>query len=113
VNGDHGANSHNYGLALRQKHIDRILAGWVSELAVPIYRSRGLTGFAQDDTGVTIELSNSPMVRRCGQATSSAAMEAAVWSANPLASSFEGGMRRPAIFSPFSTMEGVLTTEVV
>jgi len=49
---------HNYGLALRQKHIERIMAGWVSELAVPIYRSRELTGFAQDDTGVTIELSD-------------------------------------------------------
>src|SRR5580692_1215044 len=49
---------HNYGLALRQKHIERILAGWVSELAVPIYRSRELTGFAQDDTGVTIQLSD-------------------------------------------------------
>jgi 3-(3-hydroxy-phenyl)propionate hydroxylase len=50
---------HNYGLALRQKHIERILAGWISELAVPIYRSRELTGFAQDDAGVTIQLSNS------------------------------------------------------
>ena len=40
---------HNYGLALRQKHIERILAGWVSELAVPIYRSRELTCFAQDE----------------------------------------------------------------
>ena len=49
---------HNYGLALRQKHIERIMAGWVSELAVPIYRSRELTGFAQDDTSVTIELSD-------------------------------------------------------
>ena len=49
---------HNYGLALRQKHIERIMAGWVSELGVPIYRSRELTGFAQDDTGVTIELSD-------------------------------------------------------
>ena len=27
---------HNYGLALRQKHIERILAGWVTELKVPI-----------------------------------------------------------------------------
>jgi len=49
---------HNYGLGLRQKHIERILAGWVSELAVPIYRSCELTSFAQDDTGVTIELSD-------------------------------------------------------
>ncbi len=54
---------HNYGLALRQKHIERILAGWVSELAVPIYRSRELTGFAQDDTGVTIELSDGASLR--------------------------------------------------
>jgi len=43
---------HNYVLALRQKHIERILAGWVSELAVPIYRGRELACFAQDDTGV-------------------------------------------------------------
>jgi 3-(3-hydroxy-phenyl)propionate hydroxylase len=54
---------HNYGLGLRQKHIERILAGWVSELAVPIYRSRELTCFAQDDTGVTIELSDGASLR--------------------------------------------------
>jgi 3-(3-hydroxy-phenyl)propionate hydroxylase len=54
---------HNHGLGLRQKHIERILAGWVSELAVPIYRSRELTGFAQDDTGVTIELSDGASLR--------------------------------------------------
>src|SRR5262245_4456939 len=28
---------HNYGLALWQKHIERTLAAWVEELAVPIY----------------------------------------------------------------------------
>src|SRR6059058_5920582 len=28
---------HNYGLGLWQNHIERILAGWVGELAVPIY----------------------------------------------------------------------------
>jgi len=54
---------HNYGLALRQKHIERILAGWVSELEVPIYRSRELTCFAQDDTGVTLELSDGASLR--------------------------------------------------
>ncbi len=54
---------HNYGLALRQKHIERILAGWVSELAVPIYRSRELMRFAQDDTGVTVELSDGASLR--------------------------------------------------
>ncbi len=49
---------HNYGLALWQNHIERILAGWVGELAVPIYRGREVTGFAQDDTGVDVELSD-------------------------------------------------------
>lgn len=49
---------HNYGLALRQKHIERILAEWVDELAVPVYRNREVTSFTQDDTGVTIELSD-------------------------------------------------------
>ena len=43
---------HNYGLALWQNHIERILAGWVGEPAVPIRRGREVTGFAQDDTGV-------------------------------------------------------------
>jgi 2-polyprenyl-6-methoxyphenol hydroxylase-like FAD-dependent oxidoreductase len=48
---------HNYGLALWQNHIERILAGWVDELRVPIYRSREVTGFAQDDTGVDVHVS--------------------------------------------------------
>src|SRR6201993_638006 len=39
---------HPYGLALWQTHIERILADWVGELAVPIYRAREVTGFAQD-----------------------------------------------------------------
>src|SRR5262245_59666530 len=54
---------HNYGLALRQYHIERILADWVNELAVPIYRGQEATGFGQDDTGVDIELSNSEVLR--------------------------------------------------
>jgi 2-polyprenyl-6-methoxyphenol hydroxylase-like FAD-dependent oxidoreductase len=49
---------HNYGLALWQDRIERILASWVGELAVPIYREREVTGFAQDDTGVDVELSD-------------------------------------------------------
>jgi 2-polyprenyl-6-methoxyphenol hydroxylase-like FAD-dependent oxidoreductase len=49
---------HPYGLGLWQNHIERILAGWVGELAVPIYRGREVTGFAQDDTGVDVELSD-------------------------------------------------------
>ena len=48
---------HNYGLALWQRHFERILAAWVSELGVPIVRQREVTGFAQDVTGVDVELS--------------------------------------------------------
>src|SRR5215213_2118796 len=54
---------HNYGLALWQNHIERLLAGWVDELAVPIYRGRDVTGFAQDDTGVDVELSDGQSLR--------------------------------------------------
>src|SRR5271155_1474643 len=49
---------HNYGLALWQNRIEQIMAAWVDELAVPIYRGREVTGFAQDDTGVDVELSD-------------------------------------------------------
>jgi 2-polyprenyl-6-methoxyphenol hydroxylase-like FAD-dependent oxidoreductase len=54
---------HPYGLGLWQNHIERILAGWVDELAVPIYRERDVTGFAQDDTGVDVELSDGRSLR--------------------------------------------------
>ncbi len=54
---------HNYGLALSQNRIERILAAWVDELAVPIYRGREVTGFAQDDTGVDVELSDGRSLR--------------------------------------------------
>src|SRR5262245_38326357 len=54
---------HNYGLALWQKHIERILAGWVGELAVPIHRGREVTGFTQDDRGVQVQLSDGPSLR--------------------------------------------------
>jgi 3-(3-hydroxy-phenyl)propionate hydroxylase len=47
---------HPYGLGLWQNHVERILAGWVEELAVPIYRSREVTGFTQDETGVDVQL---------------------------------------------------------
>jgi 3-(3-hydroxy-phenyl)propionate hydroxylase len=49
---------HPYGLALGQNHFERILADWVGELGVPIAREREVTGFAQDDTGVDVELSD-------------------------------------------------------
>src|SRR5437762_2891763 len=54
---------HNYTLGLSQKHIERILAGWVDELGVSIYRGREVTGLAQDDTGVDVELSDGQSLR--------------------------------------------------
>jgi 3-(3-hydroxy-phenyl)propionate hydroxylase len=54
---------HNYGLALWQSHFERILAGWVGELGVPILRGREVVGFAQDDTGVHVELSGNTSLR--------------------------------------------------
>ena len=48
---------HNYGLALWQNRFEEILAGWVDELEVPVYRGRELAGFTQDDTGVDVEIS--------------------------------------------------------
>ena len=54
---------HNYGLGLWQKHIERILAGWVGELPVTFYRGREVTGFTQDDTGVDVHVSDGQRLR--------------------------------------------------
>lgn len=40
-----------------------VLAGWAGELVVPIYRGREVTGFAQDDTGVDVEVSDGRSLR--------------------------------------------------
>jgi 3-(3-hydroxy-phenyl)propionate hydroxylase len=54
---------YNYGLALPQSQSERILAAWVSELGVPIAREHEVTGFAQDDIGVDVELSDGRSLR--------------------------------------------------
>ena len=54
---------HNYGLALRQKHIERILAAWAAELGVPILYGREITGFTQDAAGVDIALADGQSLR--------------------------------------------------
>jgi 2-polyprenyl-6-methoxyphenol hydroxylase-like FAD-dependent oxidoreductase len=54
---------HPYGLGLWQKHIERILAGWVAELKVPIHYGTEVTDFAQDDAGVDVALSDGRRVR--------------------------------------------------
>ncbi len=54
---------HNYGMALLQSHFERIMSGWLDELGVPILREREVTGFAQDDSGVDIALSDGTSLR--------------------------------------------------
>jgi 2-polyprenyl-6-methoxyphenol hydroxylase-like FAD-dependent oxidoreductase len=54
---------HNYGLVQPQDRTEHILAAWVDELAVPNYRGGEVTGFAQDDTGVDVELSDGRSLR--------------------------------------------------
>src|SRR5262252_2591370 len=54
---------HPYGLALWQKHIERILAGWVGELSVPIHRGLKVEGLAQDGTGVDVQVSDGRSIR--------------------------------------------------
>jgi 2-polyprenyl-6-methoxyphenol hydroxylase-like FAD-dependent oxidoreductase len=54
---------HNYGLALWQSDFERILGGWVVELGVPIHREREVTGFAQDATGVDVEIADGESLR--------------------------------------------------
>ncbi|HEY0195255.1 MAG TPA: FAD-dependent monooxygenase, partial [Kofleriaceae bacterium] len=54
---------YNHGLVLGQERIEQILAGWVAELGVPIYRGCEVTGLAQDGGGATIELSDGRTAR--------------------------------------------------
>ncbi|MGH2817551.1 MAG: FAD-dependent monooxygenase [Actinomycetota bacterium] len=54
---------HPYGLGLWQNHIERILAGWIDELPVTFYRAREVTGFAQDDAGVDVQLTDGESLR--------------------------------------------------
>src|SRR6187549_2611536 len=54
---------HPYGLGLWQKHIERILAGWVAELEVPVNYGTEVTGFVQDDAGVDVTLSGGQRLR--------------------------------------------------
>ena len=54
---------HNYGLGLLQHRTERILADWVSELGVPIHYGHEVTGFAQDDAYIDINVSAGPPLR--------------------------------------------------
>ena len=54
---------HNYGLALWQTEIERVLASWVDELEVPVHRGREVTGLSPEQGGVTVALSGGESVR--------------------------------------------------
>src|SRR5882757_3180349 len=54
---------HPYSLGIWQNEIERIMAAWIAELAVPIHYGREVTGFAQDDTGVGVDLSGDRSLR--------------------------------------------------
>src|SRR3954469_10402379 len=48
---------HPYSLGIWQNQIERIMAAWLAELPVRILYGCEVAGFAQDDTGVAVELS--------------------------------------------------------
>jgi 3-(3-hydroxy-phenyl)propionate hydroxylase len=54
---------HPYSLGIWQNQIERIMADWIAELPVQISYGCELTGFAQDDTGVDVELSDGQSLR--------------------------------------------------
>jgi 3-(3-hydroxy-phenyl)propionate hydroxylase len=54
---------HPYGLALWQKHTERILGVWASEVGVVAQYGREMTGLTQDDDGVDIHLADGNTLR--------------------------------------------------
>ncbi|MDP9001760.1 MAG: FAD-dependent oxidoreductase, partial [Myxococcota bacterium] len=53
----------NHGLGLTQRHIERILAGWVDELGVRVLRGREVTGFVQHDDDIDVALDGGESIR--------------------------------------------------
>ena len=54
---------HPYSLGIFQNQIERIMAAWIAELPVRIYYECEVTGFAQDDTGVDVRVSDGVPLR--------------------------------------------------
>jgi 2-polyprenyl-6-methoxyphenol hydroxylase-like FAD-dependent oxidoreductase len=54
---------HPYSLGIWQNQIERIMAAWIAELPVRIHYGCEVTGFAQDDTGVDVELADGQSLR--------------------------------------------------
>jgi 2-polyprenyl-6-methoxyphenol hydroxylase-like FAD-dependent oxidoreductase len=54
---------HPYSLGIWQSRIEQIMAAWIAELSVTIHHGCEVTGFAQDDAGVTVELADGQSLR--------------------------------------------------
>src|SRR3977135_1111795 len=54
---------HPYSLGIWQNQIERIMAAWIAELPVRVHYGCEVTGFAQDDSGVDVELSDGQSLR--------------------------------------------------
>ena len=54
---------HPYSLGIWQNQIEQIMAAWIAELPVRIYYGCEVTGFAQDETGVDVRLSDGESLR--------------------------------------------------
>jgi 3-(3-hydroxy-phenyl)propionate hydroxylase len=54
---------HPYSLGIWQNKVERIMAAWIAELRVRIYHGREVSGFAQDDTGVDVQLADGESLR--------------------------------------------------
>ncbi len=54
---------HPYSLGILQNQIERIMAAWIAELPVRIHHGVEVTGFAQDDSGVDVRLSDARSLR--------------------------------------------------
>ena len=54
---------HPYSLGIFQNRIERIMAAWIAELPVRIHYGSEVTGFAQDDSGVDVELAGGESLR--------------------------------------------------
>jgi 2-polyprenyl-6-methoxyphenol hydroxylase-like FAD-dependent oxidoreductase len=54
---------HPYSLGIWQNQIERIMAAWIAELPARIDYGREVVGFAQDDTGVDVQIAGGESLR--------------------------------------------------
>jgi 2-polyprenyl-6-methoxyphenol hydroxylase-like FAD-dependent oxidoreductase len=59
----HFPTRHPYSLGIFLNQIERIMAAWIAELPVRIHYGCVVTGFAQDDSGVDLRLSDGEPLR--------------------------------------------------